>query len=57
MTHTPALYIELGYRYERTSSKALAAQIADTLRRMLARETDPAEARRLIEQGRKEARQ
>lgn len=55
MTHTPALYIELGYRYER-APKALAAQIADTLRRMLARETDPAEARRLIEQGRKEAR-
>lgn len=52
MNHTESEYIQAGYRYER-------GQIpAETLRRMIESEhiDDRAEARRLIEQGRNEAR-
>lgn len=52
MTHTEAAYIQAGYRYERGQTPA------ETLRRMIEAEQidDRAEARRLIEQGRQEAR-
>lgn len=53
MTHTEHAYIQAGYRYERGQTPA------ETLRRMIEAEhiEDRAEARRLIEQGRQEARQ
>lgn len=53
MKHTEAAYIQAGYRYERGHTPA------ETLRRMIEAEEidDRAEARRLIERGRQEARQ
>lgn len=53
MKHTEAAYIQAGYRYERGQTPA------ETLRRMIEAEEidDRAEARRLIERGRQEARQ
>lgn len=55
MNHTEGDYIAAGFRYER---KLQAIAEAQTIRRMLESETpeDQAEARRLIEQGRQEAR-
>ncbi len=52
MKHTEAAYIQAGYRYERNQTPA------ETLRRMIEAEAidERAEARRLIEQGRQEAR-
>jgi hypothetical protein len=52
MMHTEAEYINAGHRYER------GATPAETLRRMIEAERieDRAEARRLIQQGREEAR-
>lgn len=52
MTHTEHEYHEAGYRYERGQTAA------ETLRHMLEAEEidDRTEARRLIEQGRQEAR-
>ena len=53
MNHPENAYIQAGYRYERGQTPA------ETLRRMIESEhiEDRAEARRLIEQGRQEARQ
>ena len=53
MKHTEHAYIEAGYKYERGQIQA------QTLRQMIETEhyTDHQEARRLIEQGRAEARQ
>ena len=53
MTHTEAAYIRAGYQYERGKTTA------DHIRAMLESEhlNDKPEARRLIEQGRTEARQ
>ena len=53
MKHTEHAYIEAGYKYER------GRIAAETLRHMIESEhrDDRAEARRLIEQGRTEARQ
>lgn len=53
MTHTEHEYIEAGYRFEKGQTAA------ETLRHMIEAEDidDRAEARRLIEQGRREARQ
>lgn len=53
MTHTEAAYIRAGYQYERGKTAA------DTLRAMIESEhiNDKPEARRLIDQGRAEARQ
>lgn len=53
MNHPEHQYIEAGYRYEQGKTGP------DTLRRMIESEQieDRAEARRLIEQGRREARQ
>ena len=52
MNHTEAAYINAGHRYERGQTPA------ETLRRMIESERieDRAEARRLIELGRAEAR-
>ena len=52
MKHTESEYINAGHRYERGQTPA------ETLRRMIEAEQidDRAEARRLIEQGRQEAR-
>ena len=53
MTHTEAAYIRAGYQYERGKIPA------DSIRAMIETEhhADKPEARRLIEQGRAEARQ
>jgi len=53
MKHTESQYIQAGYDYER------GRKAAETLRHMLEAEhpRDRTEARRLIEQGRAEARQ
>lgn len=53
MNHTEHAYIEAGRKYEQGKTGP------DTLRRMIESEAidDRAEARRLIEQGRREARQ
>lgn len=52
MTHTEAAYIQAGYKFERGQTPA------ETLRRMIEAERidERSEARRLIEQGRAEAR-
>ena len=50
MNYTPAEYINAGFTYEKGRTTAAA------LRAMLAHEPEQAEARRLIEQGRAEAR-
>lgn len=53
MKHTEADYINAGYKFEQ------GKKAAESLRKMLEAEhlTDRVEARRLIEQGRTEARQ
>ena len=53
MNHPENAYIQAGYRFERGQTPA------ETLRRMIESEhiEDRAEGRRLIEQGRQEARQ
>ena len=58
MNHTEAEYINAGYRYERATTPAASTAAAQVLRRMIESEEidDRAEARRLIEQGRQEAR-
>lgn len=58
MHYTEADYIQAGYRYERASTADAARARAEIIRNMLKSEhaTDQAEARRLIEQGRQEAR-
>jgi hypothetical protein len=52
MQHTEAAYINAGFNYEQGKTPA------ETLRKMIESEhhTDKPEARRLIEQGRQEAR-
>lgn len=58
MNHTESEYIETGRKYERATNPDKARAVAYTLRAMLSSEhpTDQAEARRLIELGRAEAR-
>ena len=58
MNHTEAEYIQAGYRYERATTPAASTAAAQVLRNMIESEhiDDRAEARRLIEQGRQEAR-
>lgn len=57
MKHTEADYIRAGYDYERAAPQR-AAGVAERIRNMMEKEhhTDKPEARRLIEQGRTEAR-
>lgn len=58
MNHTESEYIETGRKYERATNPDKARAVAYTLRAMLSSEhpSDQAEARRLIERGRAEAR-
>lgn len=58
MTYTEGEYIQAGQRYEAAATTDATRARAEVLRRMLERESidDQAEARRLIEQGRREAR-
>ena len=58
MKHPENDYIQAGYRYERAASPNAAAAAAQAIRVMLESERidDHAEARRLIELGRQEAR-
>ena len=58
MHYTESDYIRAGYQYERASTADAARARAEIIRNMLKSEhaTDQAEARRLIEQGRQEAR-
>jgi hypothetical protein len=58
MNHAPADYVNTGFKYEAAQHPDTAKQHAQRLRAMLTSERpeDQAEARRLIEQGRQEAR-
>lgn len=58
MNHPEADYIRAGYKYESAKSLDGARAQAQHIRAMLSSETpeDQTEARRLIEQGRQEAR-
>jgi hypothetical protein len=59
MKHTEHAYINAGYKYERASTPNSGQAAAQVIRTMLDAEhhTDRTECRRLIEQGRAEARQ
>ena len=59
MKHTENDYIQAGYRIERAKTPGAYAAEAQRIRVMLESEAidDHAEARRLIEQGQREARQ
>lgn len=58
MNHTESAYIEAGRKYEKASNPDKARAVAQHIRAMLSGENpkDLTEARRLIEQGRSEAR-
>ena len=58
MKHTEHQYITLGYKYERAKSPDAGKAVAEAIRKLLESESidDMAEARHLVEQGRKEAR-
>ena len=58
MHYTEADYIKAGYQYERAATPDAARARAEVIRAMLRTEhpTNQTEARRLIEQGRQEAR-
>lgn len=58
MKHPENAYIQAGYRYEKATTPSAASAHAQHIRIMLESEhiSDHAEARRLIEQGRQEAR-
>jgi hypothetical protein len=58
MNHPEADYLNMGYKYERAKTPDKARAVAQLLRAMLSSERpeDQAEARRLIERGRAEAR-
>ena len=59
MKHAEVQYISLGFRYEAAKSVQAGTAIARTIRGLLEAETieDRAEARRLVDRGRQEARQ
>jgi hypothetical protein len=58
MTHTEAAYINAGHRYERATTPGQVAAASQIIRALLEAEKphDQTEGRRLIEQGRQEAR-
>ena len=58
MTHPEAAYINAGHRYERAKTPGQVAAAAQAIRTLLETEKphDQTEGRRLIEQGRAEAR-
>ena len=59
MVHSEAKYLQMGCKFEKAATPTQAQAIAETIRRMLEAEDieDRAEARYLVERGRKEARQ
>lgn len=59
MNHAPADYVNAGFKYESARSLDAARAQAHKIRAMLTSETpeDQTEARALIEQGRREARE
>ena len=59
MKHAQADYINLGYRYEKATSRDAGQAAAQAIRTLLEAETieDRTEARYLVERGRQEARQ
>lgn len=59
MKHPEAHYINAGHRYERARTPAQVAAASQMIRSMLEQEKphDQTEARHLIDQGRREARQ
>lgn len=59
MRHPEAHYINAGHRYERARTPAQVAAASQIIRAMLEQEKphDQTEARHLIDQGRREARQ
>jgi hypothetical protein len=59
MRNPEAHYINAGHRYERATTPAQVAAASQTIRTLLEAEKphDQTEGRRLIEQGRQEARQ
>ena len=59
MRHTEHAYIQAGHRYERASTPGQVAAASQIIRTLLEAEKphDQTEGRRLIEQGRQEARQ
>ena len=58
MNHTEADYIRVGFKFEKAQNTDTARALANKLRAMLSSEKphDQTEARKLIEQGRREAR-
>lgn len=58
MKHTEHAYTQAGYRYEKASTPAQVAAASQIIRTLLEAEKphDQTEGRRLIEQGRQEAR-
>ena len=58
MIYTEADYIQAGYQYERANTADAARARAEIIRNMLKSEhaADHVEARRLVDQGRQEAR-
>ena len=58
MRHPESEYINAGYQYERAPTPNMAIAIASRMRMMIESEhpDEQAEARRLIDQGRQEAR-
>lgn len=58
MQQPESIYVHLGALFEKASHPSRARAIADTIRAYLEKENldDQIEARRLIEQGRKDAR-
>ncbi len=58
MVHAESKYVQMGYKFEKAADPSKARAIAETIRNMLEAESieDRAEARYLVERGRKEAR-
>lgn len=59
MIHSEAKYVQMGCKFEKAATPTQAQAIAETIRSMIEAEDieDRAEARYLVERGRKEARQ
>jgi hypothetical protein len=59
MKHAEAKYISLGFKYERAQSPEAGTAVAQAIRTLIEGERveDRADARRLVDRGRQEARQ
>jgi hypothetical protein len=56
MKHAEADYIKAGFCYEKAKTLAETQKVADRIKKMLHAEASEDEPRRLVEQGRAEAR-